>query len=536
MRLYQLVKIAVRVVFFLALGILVVGCGRVQSSAAFMVPVQADGEMVNVEIDPGATVREAIDQAGFEVGALDKSDPPFYSILQSGDTVVLTRVEEEYVVEQSVIPYDTQVLRNESLAEGEQRLIQPGANGLQETTFRVMYEDGVETSRTISGTLIVNEPTPEILMIGSQAPFSVLPIPGILAYLSAGNGWIMRENTGVREPIVTTGDLDGRVFSLSPDGRWLLYSRSGDEEEAINTLWVAKIDAEEILEYDLGVENIIHFASWIPGTKTGIIYSTAEVNPGPPGWQANNDLYTLSFSEDTGWTTSPRVSLESNSGGLYGWWGTDFVYNVDGEQLAYTRPDGFGVVNLDYDLMNELVAALPVQTRSDWAWIPPVDWSPDTNFIYFVEHAPQEGVAVDEDSQVFNLSVYPFVGGAPVPIVLDVGMFAYPKTSPLRAEPSGEESFQVAFLQALSPRQSRASLYQLMVMDRDGSNLRRVFPDEAGQGFSPNDYYWLPWYAVEEYPFYIALINQGDLWLVDADTGEAVQLTEGGLVTALDWN
>ncbi len=535
MRLYQLVKFAVSFLFLISIGLIAAGCGPVQSSASFSVPVEADGMIVNVEIEPGTTVREAIDQAEFGVGTLDKSDPPFYSILQDGDTVVLTRVEEEYVVEQSVIPYDTQVLRNESLAEGEQRLIQPGQNGLQETTFRVLYEDGVETSRTISGTLIISNATPEILMIGSQAPFSVLPIPGILAYLSAGNAWIMRENTGVREPIVTTGDLDGRVFSISPDGRWLLYTRSGDGEEAINSLWVARIDSEEGLEYDLGVENIIHFASWIPGTHNAILYSTAEVNPGPPGWQANNDLYSITFSEDTGWTTKPNVSVEPNSGGLYGWWGTDFVFSSDGEQLAYTQPDGFGLTNRDYGLLNELVPSLPVQTRSDWAWVPPVAWSPDSNFIYYVEHVPQEGVAVDEDSQIFNLAVYPFTGGAPVTIVPDVGMFAYPKASPLREDPSGRESYLVAFLNALSPRQSRDSLYQLMVMDRDGSNLKRVFPVEAGQGFSPNDFFWLPWYAVDEFPYYVAIINQGDLWLVDVDNGNAVLLTEGGLVTAIDW-
>jgi hypothetical protein len=144
-------------------------------------------------------------------------------------------------------------------------------------------------------------------------------------------------------------------------------------------------------------------------------------------------------------------------------------------------------------------------------------------------------VAVDEDSPVFNLAVYPFVGGAPVSLVRDVGMFAYPKTSPWRETSRGDRNFLVAFLRALNPRQSRTSNYQLMVMDRDGSNMKLVFPIEIGQGLTPNDYYWLPWYAAGDYPFYIALIYQGDLCLVDVDTGEIQQLTEGGLVTAMDW-
>ena len=143
---------------------------------------------------------------------------------------------------------------------------------------------------------------------------------------------------------------------------------------------------------------------------------------------------------------------------------------------------------------------------------------------------------MDEDSQVFDLAVYPFLGGAPVTIVPDVGMFAFPQPSPLRTEENGETSFVVAFLKAVEPRKSRTSPYQLYLMDRDGSNLQKLFPGDNVQGLTPHQYYWVPWYAVDESPFYIAVIYQGDLWLVDADTGEAQQLTGDGLVTALDWN
>jgi len=101
---------------------------------------------------------------------------------------------------------------------------------------------------------------------------------------------------------------------------------------------------------------------------------------------------------------------------------------------------------------------------------------------------------------------------------------------------SGEKTYSVAFLGALNPRQSRTSSYQLMLMERDGSNLIKLFPGESGQGISPHKFYWLPWYAVDDFPFYLALIYKGDLWLVDADSGGAQQLTGDGLITAIDWN
>jgi hypothetical protein len=540
MGLYQRASNAKRVLFliiaYLSMILGVSGCGVLEVTGQdISVTITADGSAQTILVPSGTTAEGAFDLAGVSLNSLDKSTPPLYSVLQDGDSVVLVRVGEEYHVEQSVVPYETQVLRNESMQEGEQRLIQPGINGLQETTYRIIFEDGIEVSRTISGSLVVTQPTPEIVMVGSQAPFSVVPIPGILAYISAGNAWVMRENTGVRQPIVTTGDLDGRVFEISADGRWLLYSRSNDDEEIINNLWVARIDDPEQDNFDLGVTNLIHFADWVPGSQTGVAFSTAEISPSAPGWEANNDLVFLNFSMETGWTTSPRDSVEENSGGLYGWWGTDFVYSPTGEQLAYSRPDGFGLVDLDYGEFRPLYDLLPVQTRSDWAWISSLAWSPDENFIYFVDHVPQAGLAVGEDSPLFDLAVYPFVGGAPVTLVSEVGMFASPTTSPVRDLPSGEKSYQVAFLRALSPTQSRTSGYQLVVMDRDGSNLKTLFPTEGGQGMAPNQYFWYPSYAVEQFPALIVVIYQGNLWLVDVDQGTAHQLTGDGLISGLDW-
>ena len=538
MKLYQLGRKAFAIGFLTILAFMMAGCGQIQPapSSVFHVTITAQGEMQTIEIPAGTTAREALAQAGIEISSLDKSNPPLYTVLQEGDNVVFIKVEEEYSVEEDVIPYDTQQLRNESLAEGERRLIQPGENGLIEKTYRILFEDGVEVSRSLSSTVVISEPVPEIVMVGSQSPFTVVPIPGILAYISAGNAWVMRENTGLRQPIVTTGDLDGRVFSISNDGRWLMFTRSSEEEDTVNTLWIAEIETGGEKLFDLGVENIIHFADWTPGTTTGIGFSTAEFNPGPPGWQANNDLQFVNFSEDSGWTTTPREKVEQNLGGLYGWWGTEFFYSPDGNKMAYARPDGIGLVDLEYGLLNELDAALPVQTRSDWAWIPAIAWAPESDYLFFIDHIEQEGLTAGEDSQVFDLAVYPFRGGAPVSVVSDVGMFGYPQLSPMLTLDSGERTFQVAFLQAIEARQSRTSLYQLMLMDQDGSNVRRIFPGSSSQGLTPHQFYWLPWYAVEDYPLYLTLIYQGDLWLVNMESGEAQQLTGDGLVTALDWN
>jgi hypothetical protein len=493
-----------------------------------------DGVSQVVNVPAGTTAREALEIGGIIINPDDRSDSPFFTILSDGGVVHLTRVVEDFVIEESILPYETQVLRNESLPEGERRLIQPGVNGVQETTFRIILEDGVEVSRSPVNTVIVQSPIPEVVMIGNQAPFASVPIAGKLAYISAGNVWVMEGNTGVRRPVVTTGDLDGRIFSISPDGNWLLFTRSDESEDLINTLWVCRIDEEESLEINLKVSNVIHFADWVADSVNGVVFSTAESIQSPPGWQANNDLKFLNFSS-SGWVSRPRTSIRENSGGVYGWWGIDYFWSNDGEQLAYARPDEIGLVDLETELLVPLYKFPPLQTRSDWAWIPDISWSPDGMFLYFVDHIPQEGLSSDEESPLFALGAIPLFGGLPVSMIPEVGMFANPLPSPIKRLPSKENAYQVAYLQALMPTQSRTGGYKLVVIDRDGSNSKVLFPPEGNPGLDPHRYYWSPEIEEGTGSNSIAVIYQGNIWLIDVAQGTSQQLTGDGLITAIDW-
>src|SRR5690606_34010995 len=129
-----------------------------------------------------------------------------------------------------------------------------------------------------------------------------------------------------------------------------------------------------------------------------------------PGWEANNDLLVLNF-ETTGWVSPVRTVLEASSGGKYGWWGTDYAYSPDGEQLAYARPDAVGLVDFEPESLQPLFEITPLLTRADWAWVPGLGWSPDGYYIYTVSHAPQEGLASAEESPLFDLTVLSLVGG-----------------------------------------------------------------------------------------------------------------------------
>jgi hypothetical protein len=497
-------------------------------STDIAVSITADGDSRNVTVPAGSTVTQALQTAGITIGDLDRVAPPLYSVLGDGNSVELIRVREEFETEEQIIPFERQIVRNESLPDGETRLVQAGVNGLQELTYRRVLENEVEISKSIVKSVILQEALPEIMMVGAQSSFAPLPIPGKLVYLAGGNAWIIDTSTANRTPLVTTGDLDGRIFELAPNGSYLIFTRKSTKsaDQEINTLWAVRT-ADGGKPFSTGIINVVHFADWIPGTNS-IAYSTVEPRSTAPGWQANNDLHRYSIS-----TGERRRILEASSGGVYGWWGMTFSFSVDG-RLAYARPDGIGLVDLDGKYLKPLVNITPLNTHSDWAWLPSLTWGADGKTLYFTSHAAPPSLVSEEDSPFFDINATSFENNATIPLVQQAGMFAYPSASSLQSS-SRERPYQLAYLQAIFPSQSETSRYRVVVMDRDGSNRRTVFPANDAPGLEPQTPAWAPDPIEGQSGDFLAVVYQGNLWLVDSGNGQAYQVTGDGLVTRIDW-
>jgi len=488
------------------------------------------GDRRVLTITAGSTIQTALDQAGITLSNIDRIEPPSYTVITSPIEINLTRVIEKFEVENIDIPFERQTVRNESLPEGQTLLIQPGVNGSQKVTYRLVYENEVLTSKTLFKTELAAESLPEIVMVGVQAPFSPVTIPGKLVYLTSGNAWVLENSTGERHPVITTGDLDGRVFSLSKDGNWLLFTRQSDKEpsEEINTLWMANIALKSPQPIFLRVQNIIHFASWVPGKSLRFAYSSVEPRTTAPGWQANNDLALVSVDE-TGGILSKDEIIEANSGGIYGWWGTTYSWSQDGQELAFARPDSIGWVDFDGKQLVPALDLIPFQTRSDWAWVPEISWSPDNELIYTVVHTAVSGLTTAEVSPLFDLSAIITREKQSITLVAPTGMFAFPSVSPLYEN----GNFQLAFLQAIFPEQSETSRYRLMLMDQDGSNRKVIFPPEGSTGIDPQKVIWAP--GTNSESSWIALIYQGNLWLINPFSGKIQQITGDGSIVKIDW-
>ncbi len=513
----------------LILASLMVSCRSPQIGQEMTITVVADGASSEVSVADGSTVTQALQTAGIVPGNLDRTEPPFYTVLSGGDTIKLTRVDEVFETEQVVVPFERQIVRNETLPEGETRLVQAGVNGLEEITYRRILEDKVEISKSPVKTLVLNEALPEIVMVGAQSSFTPLNTPGTLAYLAGGNAWIMEGSTASRRIIVSSGDLDGRIFALSPNGEYLIFTRKSKKpaSEEINTLWAVRTKNLDPKPINLKASNVVHFAAWIPGTNS-VAYSTVEPRSTAPGWQANNDLYRISITGG-----GPRKLLDANSGGVYGWWGMSFAYSADG-RLAYARPDGIGLVDQDGGYLKPLLDITPLNTHSDWAWIPPIIWGADGKNLYFVTHAPAPAPITSEESPFFDLSATSFSNEATVSVVESSGMFSYPSVSGIKTN-GKEKSYQIAYLQSIFIEQSETSRYRLIIMDRDGSNSKAIFPPPDSGGMEPQIPVWSPAPLDGQKGDFIAVVYQGNLWLIDSGSNEAYQVTGDGLINSIDW-
>jgi hypothetical protein len=496
-----------------------------QTASDLSVKFIHDGQTETKSIPQNDTVRQALAAAGITLDSLDKVDPGLDELISENQSITVVRVKEEFDVDESTLPFESQTVKNESLATGQTLLIQAGVNGIQSNTYRIVSEDGVEKSRTIVKTEVTQAAVPEIIMVGIQSPYKSIEINGVLAYISSSNAWVMESTTGNRREIANSGDLDGRIFSLSQDSKWLLYSRSAakNDSTSINSLWVVNIADTSAAPIAIDAKNVVHYAQWVPSKELTIAYSTVEPRSTAPGWQANNDLIVLNFNE-VGKTLEKKTIIDTNPGGVYGWWGTIYAISPDASEIAYARPDSIGLVDSEKHELNPVIEFSAYQTQGDWAWVPGLSWSSAHSALFCVLPASTSS----NNDVTFGLSAYIPGNSSQINLQENTGMFSYPVVS----SQNSQGRYQVAYLTAILPDQSSTSRYELRVMDRDGSNMKKLYPGEGIQGLDPQQVVWSP---AADSDSLIAFIAQGNILFVDPITGNIQQITGDGSISKIDW-
>ncbi len=513
------------ILFFFLLGCLcLAGCRSGPQTNE--ITVRADGK--EIALSTGVlTVREALAEAEIQIDADDRVDPDLWVELEDEMVVRVIRVQEEIIVEREVMPYTQQTIRSESIPAGKQQLLQAGQNGQVEITYRLQFEDGVEVSRSVLRQVVVVEPVTQITAVGVEGMVDSVPFEGTIAYVNDGNAWLMRETSGGRAPVTRDGDLDERVFALSPDGSYLLYSVISDTVEfdgAFNQLYVLDVVLIDQEPVPLPVQDVL-WAAWSPDGKR-LAYSTG-AKSGPPGWRAKNDLWIVTLFDADGDLDpgEPKRILDEQSASPYSWWGTNYAWSPDGQKIAYARPDQLGWIDITSRRGFPLAAFAPYSAADDHVWVPVPTWSPDSWFVACTIHVEEPG-RDPEESQRFEIWAFDISRQIRARLSSSLaGMWSTPRWSS-----KVDKGSMIAFAEADASSDSYDSRYTLKVMDRDGSNERHLFPPEGEPGIvHPIEHRWSPGGRQ------IVALYRGDLYLIDLLSGRQQRLTGDGQCSRLDW-
>jgi hypothetical protein len=520
---------------------LLAACDPSAAETLLRVRIQVDGQELALSVSPPSSVGQVLRRANITLGAFDRLNPPDFTPVTDGMLITVVRVENRAECLEESVPYARETLKTPDLPEGTTRVLQGGVNGIARVCYDVLLEDGIERRRTQSSRTLLTPPINQVVAVGVDlSRLEPIAINGTIFYISNGQARLIRETSVNQFTLQTGGNLDGFVFSVSPDGRQLLYTRKPDTPslEVFNELWVLMDTTDPSAQpVKLVVDNVFH-AEWLPDRPNTFSYSTLRPRTEPPAYQALNDLF-IARLDATGKIVAADPILPPTDSGTYSQWGTLFAWSPDGKRLAWAQAEGIGTVDLARGTLQKLIDFRIYQTTlaRGWLWQPSLAWSADSAILAASVHGAPLGDEPPENSPVFDIAVVNTAANFAVnPFLERVGMWSAPQFSPLVRTERNTVSGSIAYLQARTPNDSVNGEYDLVVADRDGSNPRTVFPSREQVGIVPFEdrtrgakFQWSPDGKQ------IVLAYQGDLHVIDVSSGRATRITVEGSALSPRW-
>lgn len=498
------------------------------------VTLTADGESRTLQTN-ATNVREVLEEAQITLSDTDEVTPPLFTPLTADLSIRVVRVTESIEVIEQSIPFERKIVRSDALGEDDPaRIIQGGQTGLQELTVRIVYRDGLEFERRVTQVNVVTESQDEVVMVGVGAiiPDNVT-FGGTLAYISSGSAIIMRGATAFPEQLEIGGNLDRRVFTLSPTGSHLLYTRvptDTTDTTRFNSLWVISTERGS-QPRPLGVDNVL-WADWNPSRIRAlqIAYTTALATELPPGWEANNDLWLGEVLADDESDFEPTRIVDSYPA-TYGWWGGNYEWAPNGRYIAYSYADEVGIIDIEQltavqedetqtegaSQRQSLKRFTEYDSRGDWVWLPSLSWSPDSRYLAYSQHSSDIPAETLFDTWVIDIT-----SGVHGRFIPQAGIWGYPRWSPQNLSAQSQTS-QIAFLRSNDPLDSLRSSYTLWLMDTDGSNARQIYPTPGENSYFSVDEQFMAWSGTGSD---LAFVFNDDLYFLNLNTGSSFRITQ----------
>ncbi len=173
-------------------------------------------------------------QLGVVLGPYDRVEPSILAYPSEGSTIKVVRVNQAVEKLHSKVGFKRQTEQSDKLELGIRKVSKPGVEGIRESSYRILYEDGKVKSRTFLGAKTLRESSPEVTLVGTNRPTlktashnqagkaSWYHQPGLMAaHRTLPFGTVVRVTNVAngKQVTVTIRDrgpyIDGRVIDLS---------------------------------------------------------------------------------------------------------------------------------------------------------------------------------------------------------------------------------------------------------------------------------------------------------------------------------
>ncbi|HOL17551.1 MAG TPA: G5 domain-containing protein, partial [Bacillota bacterium] len=134
---------------------------------AFPVFIIADNSVAEIWT-PVMTVHELLEEEGYSLGPYDRIEPEGLEYIYNLAEIKIVRVKKAYESEKKTVPYADVTRGNPALDRGFSRVISEGKPGLQEDLVEVTFEDGVEVSRVVVHSSLLEDPVDRIVEVGEN--------------------------------------------------------------------------------------------------------------------------------------------------------------------------------------------------------------------------------------------------------------------------------------------------------------------------------------------------------------------------------
>lgn len=127
--------------------------------------IYVDGETKTVR-SWVTTVGDLFIEEGVSLGLHDIVEPSTATDLSGVSEITITRINYVDIVQSESVTYKTTYQYDYNLYRGQSRVVKSGVAGTKDVSYHIVYRNGVEISRTITGSVLISAPVTEVIANG----------------------------------------------------------------------------------------------------------------------------------------------------------------------------------------------------------------------------------------------------------------------------------------------------------------------------------------------------------------------------------